>query len=136
MTSPHYHLSDALNPRFKLRYGARVNATTIEDHLVVLCPEMHPNDQASETMSSPSVIFLLRPSHCDSATEVASYLAEPVIVLSSNPLMFWKNLCLPATSAPVERVFLKARNITKADRSLRMSSSLLKKMVLLACNSQ
>ena len=66
----------------------------------------------------PLFSFLdLTPSHCDSATEVASYLAEQVIELSSNPLMFWKNLCLPATSAPVERVFLKARNITKADRS-------------------
>ena len=49
LTSPHYHLSDALNPRVKLRCGTRADATTTEDHLEVLCPEMHPNDQASET---------------------------------------------------------------------------------------
>ena len=134
MTSSYYHLSVALNPGFKLRCGARADATTIGDPRVDLCPDMHPNDQASETVSKrprPSLFsFLdLTPPHCDSASKVASYLAEPVIELNSNPLMFWKNnssrfpslvkvsnkfLCLPAASAPVEQVFLKARNITRA----------------------
>ena len=66
-----------LNLRFKLRCGARTDATTIEFCLIDLCPEMHPNDQASETCPRPPLFsFLdLTPSHCDSAFEVASYLA-------------------------------------------------------------
>ena len=117
-------------------------------HIHDFCPEMHPNDQAWETVRKhlhPSLFSFFDPtfSHCDSASVVASYHVEPVIKLSSNPLMFRKNkkviykfFRLPATRAPVERVFLKAGKITKADRSRRMSSSLLEKIVFLACNSQ
>ena len=62
----------------------------------MFCPVRHHTILASETVSkrprfSSFAIFDAAPSHCDSASEVASYFAESVIKLRSDPLMFWKN---------------------------------------------
>jgi len=52
---------------------------------------------------------------------------------SLNPL-FVTVLCVPASSAPVERVFSKSGLIMRPHRA-RMSDSMLETLVFLACNT-
>ena len=100
LVSSEYRLSAALGPRFKLKWCARSEATTIADQLIDLCPETTTDYPASENIRKRPRLSLFAfmaatPSHTDSASEVASYLTEPVIDFSNDPLICTLLMCAP-----------------------------------------
>ena len=93
LVSSEYRISAALDPRFKLKWCTRSEATTIADQHIDLCPETTTDDPASENSRKRPRLSLFAfmdatPSHTDSASEVATYLTEPVIDFSNDPLIF------------------------------------------------
>ena len=92
LVSSEYCLHAARGSRFKLKWCAYFEATTIADQLIDLCAETTTIDPVSENSRKRPRLSLFAfmdatPSHTDSASEVASYLTEPVIDFSTDPLI-------------------------------------------------
>ena len=81
-------------------------------------------------------------------SEVTLYLSEPVLPEDTNPLNFWKlngsnfpklsnlakhYLSIPASSAPVERLFSIAGKIFRPDRC-SMTDTVFQKLIAIKCN--
>lgn len=84
----------------------------------------------------------------DATVEVKTYLAEPNVKRSEDPLQYWekyknvhrnlyklavKILCTPASSVPCERVFSKAGEIISKKRN-RLKPSTVEKLLFLNKN--
>ncbi len=80
--------------------------------------------------------------------EISDYLSEPCILENSDPLTFWrqnssrfsslakvasKYLAMPASSAPVERLFSIAGKVFRADRC-NLSVTRFQQLMLIRCN--
>lgn len=80
---------------------------------------------------------------------VQRYLDEPTLESSADPLLFWKTnehvyptlskiakkyLCVPASSAPVERLFSIAGKIFKPDR-MQLKDDTFETLMIIKCNS-
>lgn len=83
-------------------------------------------------------------------TEVDEYLDEPCILMSENPILYWQNntcrfpnlaklacqvLCIPATSAPVERMFSVAGKTFRPDRC-RLGDKTFENLMMIKCNAK
>jgi len=80
---------------------------------------------------------------------VDDYLAEPCTDMSDNPLAFWqinankfphlsnlaiRHLAIPATSAPVERLFSIAGKLFRPERC-RLNDKTVEQLMMIKCNS-
>ena len=80
--------------------------------------------------------------------EVETYLSQPCLPDDTNPMEFWKTTCnthptlaklaekyliVPATSAPVERVFSTAGKIFRPDRC-QLSDERFESLMFIKCN--
>ncbi|KAJ8309282.1 hypothetical protein KUTeg_014156 [Tegillarca granosa] len=83
-------------------------------------------------------------------TEVDEYLDEPCILMSENPILYWQNntcrfpnlaklacqvLCIPATSAPVERMSSVAGKTFRPDRC-RLGDKTFENLMMIKCNAK
>jgi hypothetical protein len=86
----------------------------------------------------------------DSSTEVNRYLSQPCLAMESDPLQFWmsqqqnspdlsamacKFLTLPASSAPVERLFSIGGKIFRPERC-RLADKTFERLMNIKCNSK
>ena len=86
--------------------------------------------------------------HTDVASQVHAYLREPCLPQTSDPLAYWRDnktahphltklaarvLAIPASSAPVERLFSIAGNVHRPNRSL-LHDATFEKLMFIRCN--
>ncbi len=88
--------------------------------------------------------------HSPAHEEVETYLKEPIQPMDSNALQYWsvnrhkfpnlskvalRYLCIPATSAPVERIFSVTGKIFRPECAL-LSDSVFQNLMFAKCNWQ
>ena len=82
-------------------------------------------------------------------SEVDAYISEPCTEMLENPLMYWqinsntfpllsnlarKHLAIPATSAPVERLFSIAGKVFSPERC-RLNDKTFEQLMMVKCNA-
>lgn len=111
------------------------NKSADGESVTLASSQQQPPKKQSKLFSFMTAGTLPRSTSCDkqstASQEVASYLADPTLPEDADPLKFWEQnklsmpllsklalnyLVVPATSAPVERVFSVAGRIFKPDR--------------------
>jgi hypothetical protein len=124
--------------------------------MTALLRDSLPPQSASTTSSPPKkkrCLFLFKgaaSTNTDSESELQSYLDEPTLDEKSNPLHYWKAneakypklakqaqryLAIPASSAPVERMFSVGGKILRPERA-RMSDRVFECAMFLKCNKR
>ena len=137
--------ASALDPRWKLEWATQQEATEIQQSLIskataLLVPERIDPDATAPPPAKKTKLFRHLPrttpitstsSTSSVATQVRTYLTEPCLEEDADPLRFWRNrsgdfpqlatlacryLSVPASSAPVERIFSIAGKIFRPER--------------------
>ena len=151
-TSTTYQRASLLDPRIKLDWATPEEAASAKDDITTLLSPL-PTTEASSPPRKKSRLFLFKGQSASaqphtSNTELEQYLEQPTLEESDDPLLFWNNnstkypqlvllaekhLHVPASSAPVERIFNVAGKILRPDRA-RMSDSSFE-CLMFKCNS-
>ncbi|VDI74004.1 Hypothetical predicted protein [Mytilus galloprovincialis] len=107
-----------------------------------------PCDQNSPP--SPSVERKRNPSGISVSSEMDDYLSDNCIDMSKDPLLYWHSNCqrlprlaklavqylaIPATSAPVERLFSTAGKTFRPERC-RLADGTFEKLMMVKCNGK
>lgn len=137
----------------KQNFILKVNS--VSDSLPVV---VEPSDEPEPSAKKPRIEFfseLIKSSEKDTSnssadSEVEEYLSAPCIPLDTCPLAFWKShqskfpvisqlvprfLCIPASSAPVERLFSVAGKIFRPERC-RLSDKTFETLMFVKCNNK
>ena len=153
-----YKMASVLDPRFRLTWCTAEQATDITVALKAKLPAPNPvhtprADPCQQPPPKRSRLFDIddvpaTPTNSLASTEVADYLQQPKLSMAQDPLDFWKlnetkfprlsalatkYLCIPATSAPVERLFSVAGRMFRADRC-RLTDARFETLMFLKCN--
>lgn len=136
-----FQMAATLDPRFKLDWCNGEEKITIKNLLTAkvdsVCPKASAtSDMGTQTRKRPRLFSYMEAQTTVVPIDVAShelpvYLSTPCLAESTHPLMFWKEnqnsfpnlsvlackyLAIPASSAPVERIFSVAGKIFRPDR--------------------
>ena len=145
-----YRLASVLDPRFKMSWCPaheqhQLTHMLTEKMLPVVTSEVQPRKRSRPTLFA---MLSTLPTTAESGSEISTYLREPCVAYECDPLLYWeantnrfpelsilscKYLCVPATSAPVERIFSVAGRITRPDRS-RLRPVMVESLVYITCN--
>lgn len=126
-------LASALDPRFRqLKFLNDEQRQSVKEEITcrmaAFSPASHDRDNTTTTCQPSALDILLGPDEVTAELptfqeEVDAYFAEKVVSREVNPLVWWKDnnvrfpnlakvakslLCIPATSAPAERIFSTA----------------------------
>lgn len=156
-----YKMAAALDPRFKLAWckegevaDQRAAFTKEAASMTPASTIFTPSESASRSppkkqrklfsfMTAPTT----RPQHTI-PEEITNYLADPCLPEETDPLKFWdlnriskpvlsqlamKYLMVPASSAPVERIFSVAGKVFRPDRC-RLSDTIFQGLMFIKCN--
>lgn len=159
-----YIISAVLDPRFKVRWcdqekiNEPLSVVKLKAAQVETVPKCTPDDDELSPPSKkakPDFFSFMSPSRpkprraATATSELETYLTESCIEMSSNPLEYWninsyrypvlsklaaKYLAIPATSAPVERLFSVAGKTFRPERC-RLSDANFEKLMNIKCNS-
>ena len=166
--SPVFQLAAVLDPRTKMTWCSSQSEI---DSVTSMLIEKAAGKSPEEPKSTPDTAIPPPPKRCkvlsymnknaaaslskpkpasSAATEVADYLALPIIDEEEDPLKFWKtnqhkfpslsklaeyHLSIPASSAPVERLFSIAGKIFRPERC-RLSDITFEDLLLIRCNTE
>lgn len=160
-----YRLASTLDPRFKLNWCEDSEVSLVRELLSSKATAADPAEPAVVTDSAPPptkrmklTSFLskrqvgLPPVTASSNIhqEVEQYLSQPAIDEDMDPLAFWrehrnqfptlcklasKYLSLPASSAPVERLFSIAGKVFRPERC-RLTDIKFEEIMMIRCNSK
>ena len=155
-----YKLASVLDPRFKLRWlpSAQAKATMKEELISALATRATTslNPPSSPSSSPPAKrprLFQFmeeddNTTPADTPQEVHEYLGEKCLPYQANPLPYWQTnehrfpqlaklaqyyLAIPASSAPVERIFSTAGKIFTPERAC-LADSNFKALMFIKCN--
>ena len=157
----HFKLAVMLDPWFKLDWCSNEEHQTMKDLLTskykALAPDSTPADECQPPPTKRSMLFSFMNTRAPTAatqqpenTEVSTYLSLPCIGDDEDPLAFWKQqkdnmpvlstlvckyLCIPASSAPVERIFSVAGKVFRTERC-RLSDTRFQELMFVRCNSK
>ena len=133
----HFQLATILDPRFKLDWCNEEETNPMRRLITKKFEQLAPSTPCDDLKSPPakrSKLFGFMKSKSvskpTSSTEVNKYLNLPCITEEENPLDYWKKkdtfpvlsslackyLCIPASSAPVERLFSIAGKVFMPER--------------------
>lgn len=158
-----YILASLLDPRFKIRWCETEKVDKYVDILKHKVKQMSSSVDVDLDGCSPpgkkiktEDFFSFMPSTPSRKrhrsvliSEVDDYLAEPCTDMSDNPLAFWqinankfphlsnlaiRHLAIPATSAPVERLFSIAGKLFRPERC-RLNDKTVEQLMMIKCNS-
>ncbi|XP_071181300.1 zinc finger BED domain-containing protein 4-like [Mytilus edulis] len=108
------------------------------------------NDDLFSFMPAPSVERKRNPSGISVSSEMDDYLSDNCIDMSKDPLLYWHSNCqclprlaklavqylaIPATSAPVERLFSTAGKTFRPERC-RLADGTFEKLMMVKCNGK
>ena len=152
-----FQLASCLDPRFKFQWCTDEEAEKLKRLLVKKVKELLPQTEEQRTVQPPtkkSKLFRfmdkvpeLTPS--TALQQVEKYVSTGCLDENSDPLLYWsqnahqypelarlscKYLMIPASSAPVERLFSVAGKIFRPDRC-RLSDERFEDLMFLRCNS-
>ncbi|KAJ8305575.1 hypothetical protein KUTeg_016120 [Tegillarca granosa] len=149
-----FTIAAILDPRFKLRWceNEKIYApVSLDDNPVSPpCKKVKQDDFFSFMPSTSTPSRQRHISGKSANTEVDEYLDEPCILMSENPILYWQNntcrfpnlaklacqvLCIPATSAPVERMFSVAGKTFRPDRC-RLGDKTFENLMMIKCNAK
>ena len=153
----HFQLATILDPRFKLDWCNEEETNSMKGVITKKFEKLAPSTPSDDVKSPPakrSKLFgfmksksVIKPA---SSTEVNKYLNLPCISEEENPLDYWKKekdtfpvlsslackyLCIPASSAPVERLFSIAGKVFRPERC-RISDERFQQLMMIRCNQQ
>lgn len=155
-----YKFASVLDPRFKLRWlpSAQTKATMKEELISALASRATASSQPPSSPSStppakrPRLFQFMEEEDittpADTPQEVQDYLGEKCLPYKANPLHFWQTnehrfpqlaklaqyyLAIPASSAPVERIFSTAGKIFKPERAC-LADSNFEALMFIKCN--
>lgn len=155
-----YVLAAMLDPRFKIRWSNDVTQKTeLETKLTSYARKQEVTTERIDANSPPSKVLkddlfsFMTPTKRDRnisgdpvKQEVCTYLSEACE--QTDPLKYWKEhcdkyptlailakkyLCIPATSAPVERLFSIAGKVFRPERC-RLSDNTFEMLMMIKCN--
>ncbi|XP_048867862.1 E3 SUMO-protein ligase ZBED1-like isoform X4 [Brienomyrus brachyistius] len=155
-----FQMASTLDPRFKLDWCIGEEVTTMKDLLMgkveCLSPKLSAgyNDYSGQPKKRPKLFSYMESQSGPSAVAKAShdvivYLSQPCLAEDVDPLAYWKGnqtsfpelarlackyLAIPASSAPVERIFSAAGNIFRPERS-NLNDKTFEDLLLIKCNS-
>ncbi|XP_048867865.1 E3 SUMO-protein ligase ZBED1-like isoform X7 [Brienomyrus brachyistius] len=155
-----FQMASILDPRFKLDWCIGEEVTTMKDLLMgkveCLSPKLSAgyNDYSGQPKKRPKLFSYMESQSGPSAVAKAShdvivYLSQPCLAEDVDPLAYWKGnqtsfpelarlackyLAIPASSAPVERIFSAAGNIFRPERS-NLNDKTFEDLLLIKCNS-
>ena len=153
----HFQLATILDPRFKLDWCNEDETNPMKRLITKKFEQLAPSTPCGDLNSPPAKrikLFgfmksksVIKPA---SSTEVNKYLNLPCITEEENPLDYWKEekdtfpvlsslackyLCIPASSAPVERLFSIAGKVFRPERC-RISDERFQQLMMIRCNQQ
>ena len=157
----HFKFAVMLDPRFKLDWCSNEEHQTMKDLLTskykALAPDSTPADECQPPPVKRSKLFSFMNTRAPTPatqqpenTEVSTYLSLPCIGDDEDPLAFWKQqkdtmpvlstlackyLCIPASSAPVERIFSVAGKVFRPERC-HLSDTRFQELMFVHCNSK
>ncbi|XP_048867860.1 E3 SUMO-protein ligase ZBED1-like isoform X2 [Brienomyrus brachyistius] len=155
-----FQMASTLDPRFKLDWciGEEVNTMKylLMGKVECLSPKLSAgyNDYSGQPKKRPKLFSYMESQSGPSAVAKAShdvivYLSQPCLAEDVDPLAYWKGnqtsfpelarlackyLAIPASSAPVERIFSAAGNIFRPERS-NLNDKTFEDLLLIKCNS-
>ena len=157
----HFQYAAILDPRCKLGWCAGVeqsdiknrfekmvqaNSHTVSNLTTSSTVELPPSPKRSKLFSYMSQGTAVATSTTQNESEVESYFSQPTLPENADPLDYWKQssfpilsklaqhyLSIPASSAPVERLFSIAGKIYRPDRC-SLSDSVFQKLITIKCN--
>lgn len=154
-----FQMAATLDPRFKLDWCNGEEKITIKNLLTAkvdsVCPKASAtSDMGTQTRKRPRLFSYMEAQTTVVPIDVAShelpvYLSTPCLAESTHPLMFWKEnqnsfpnlsvlackyLAIPASSAPVERIFSVAGKIFRPDRC-RLNDKTFEELLTIKCNN-
>lgn len=148
-------MAATLDPRFKLDWCIGEEKNTIRNLLSSkvdgLLPKV-PSELNTQPRKRPRLFSYMGtqttsgPIHA-SSNELPSYLSDPCLVESTNPflernqnrfpnmaLLACKYLAIPASSAPVERIFSVGGKIFRPERC-RLNAKTFEELMIIKCNT-
>ena len=153
-----YKLASVLDPRFKLRWlpSAQAKEAIKEELITALASTATPKPPSSPSISPPAKrprLFQFMEEEdntapADTPQEVQEYLGEKSLPYQANPLQYWQTnehrfpqlaklaqfyLAIPASSAPVERIFSTAGKIFTPERAC-LADSNFEALMFIKCN--
>ncbi|XP_048867866.1 zinc finger BED domain-containing protein 4-like isoform X8 [Brienomyrus brachyistius] len=155
-----FQMASTLDPRFKLDWCTGEEVNTIKDLLIgkveCLSPKFNAgySDWTAQPVKRPKLFSYMEsqtsPSDIAKATrDVIVYLSQPCLAEDADPLAYWKGnqtsfpelarlackyLAIPASSAPVEKIFRAAGSIFKSERG-NLNDKTFEDLLLIKCNS-
>ena len=151
-----FKLATVLDPRWKLDWCLADEVEDIKslvnDKVASVGPVNDATIDRADTPPAPKknqVVSLYGKKPTSLQSEIDDYLDQPTISDDADPLVYWEQhqqqfpqltslamryLAIPASSAPVERLFSIAGKVFRADRS-RLSDARFEELMFLRCNS-
>nr|XP_023696970.1 zinc finger BED domain-containing protein 1-like [Paramormyrops kingsleyae] len=151
-----FQMASTLDPRFKLDWCIGEEVITIKDRLMgkVECLRVGYTDYSAQPKKRPKLFSYMESQSCPSADakalhDVIVYLNQPCLAEDVDPLAYWKGnqtsfpelaqlacqyLAIPASSAPVERIFSAAGSIFRPGHC-NINDKTFEDLLLIKCNN-